>query len=338
LEGLGNQQRKILREALLKESAAGNRRLASFGRRFMLGAMNLGAMNLDFILDRLPLGRWRKTGPLVPVIRLAGVIGAASRFQEGMTDAALAPIVERAFSMRGVAAVALAINSPGGAATQSALIAGRIRALADEKKVPLIAFVEDVAASGGYWLATAADEIYAAETSVVGSIGVIAAGFGFEDAIARLGIRRRLYTAGARKSLLDPFLAEKPEDVERLKSLQREIHEAFKTHVRTRRAGKLKMAEDELFTGEFWTGARGLELGLIDGIGDLRSVLRRRFGEKVRIRPVGGGKSWLRRRFGLGAGGAAGDLAGTLDAGLADWAPRLIAALEARALWSRYGI
>jgi signal peptide peptidase SppA len=298
----------------------------------------LGRMNLDPLLDRLPLGRWRKTGPQVPVIRLSGIIGAASRFKEGMTDGALAPLIERAFSMRRVPAVALAINSPGGAATQSALIAGRIRAMADEKKLPVIAFVEDVAASGGYWLAAAADEIYAAETSIVGSIGVIAAGFGFEDAIGKLGIKRRLYTAGARKSLLDPFLAEKPEDVERLKSVQREIHEAFKTYIRTRRAGKLKVSEDELFTGEFWTGKRGLELGLVDGIGDLRTVLRQRFGDKVRIKTMGAGKSWLRRRMGLAAAGNGDALADLVDAGLADWAPQLLAALEARALWSRYGL
>ena len=300
-------------------------------------------MNLDPILDRLPLGRWRKTGPIVPVLRLAGIIGVASRFREGMTDATLAPLIERAFSVRGIPAVALAINSPGGAATQSALIAGRIRAMADEKKLPVIAFIEDVGASGGYWLAAAADEIYAAETSIVGSVGVIAAGFGFEEAIGKLGIKRRLYTAGVRKSLLDPFLAEKPEDVARLKSIQSEIHEAFKAHVRARRAGKLKASEDELFTGEFWTGKRGLELGLVDGIGDLRTILRQRFGEKVRIRPVGVGKSWLRRWLGLaGAGlaraGNAEALADIVDAGLADWAPQLIAALEARALWSRYGL
>src|SRR5208282_2783942 len=185
-------------------------------------------------------------------------------------------------------AVALALNSPGGAATQSALIAARVRQLAEEKGVPVIAFVEDVAASGGYWLAAAADEIYASETSIVGSIGVISAGFGFHELIARLGIRRRLYTAGERKSLLDPFLEENPADVERLKALQGEVHEAFKAHVRARRGSKLKASEEVLFNGEFWTGKRALELGLVDGIGELRETLRRRFGDKVRLRPVGG--------------------------------------------------
>lgn len=297
----------------------------------------LGIMNLSSVLDRLPLGALRAPPPQVAVVRLSGMIGPLSPLRGGLNSAALAATLERAFGLRPLSAVALAINSPGGAATQSALIAMRIRQLADEKKVPVMAFVEDLAASGGYWLATSADEIYAMETSIVGSIGVVTAGFGFQELIRRIGIDRRLYTAGERKAMLDPFLAEKPEDVERLKALQREVHEAFKAQVRSRRAGKLKVPEEELFTGEFWSGRRALDLGLIDGIGDLRGTLRQRFGEKVRLRVVGGGRGWLRRRLRLSVP-TGDDLAGEEPAWPADWASQLLASLEARALWSRYGL
>ncbi len=289
-------------------------------------------MALATWLDRLPLGGLRKAAPQVAVLRLAGAIGPVGPWRGGLGLASLAAPIERAFGLKPLAAVALAINSPGGAATQLALIAGRIRQFAEEKKVPVLAFVEDVAASGGYWLATAADEIYASETSIVGSIGVISSGFGLNEFIERFGIRRRLYTAGERKSLLDPFLAEKPEDVARLKALQGDIHEAFKAQVRLRRGAKLKRPEEELFSGEFWTGRKALELGLVDGIGELRGTLRQRFGEKVRLTPVGGERSWLRRRLGLPSGGGFAAETGT------EWAPELLAALEAKALWSRYGL
>jgi len=280
-------------------------------------------------LDRLPLGRLRPPRPQVAVLRLAGVIAAMGAWRGGLNIASLAAPIERAFALKPLAAVALAINSPGGAPTQSALIATRIRSLAEEKGVPVIAFVEDLAASGGYWLAAAADEIYASETSIVGSIGVISASFDFHEMIARLGIRRRLYTAGERKSLLDPFLEENPADVARLKAVQGELHEAFKAHVRARRAGKLKAGEEVLFSGEFWTGKRALELGLVDGLGDLRGTLRQRFGEKVRLRPIGGGRGWLRLRLGR-----------SLESFPAQdgWAPELLAALEARSLWARFGL
>lgn len=297
----------------------------------------LGAMNLSHLLDRLPLGALRTPPPQVAVVRLSGMIGPLSPLRSGLNGAVLAATFERAFGLRPLSAVALAINSPGGAATQSALIATRIRQLADEKKVPVMAFIEDLAASGGYWLATSADEIYAMETSIVGSIGVIAAGFGFHELIRRIGIDRRLYTAGERKAMLDPFLVEKPEDVERLKALQREVHEAFKFQVRSRRAGKLRAPEEELFTGEFWTGRRALELGLIDGIGDLWGILRQRFGERLRLRVVGGGRGWLRRRLRLSTL-ASNDLAVEETAWPADWTSQLLASLEARALWSRYGL
>ncbi len=276
---------------------------------------------------------WRAEPPQVAMLRLAGVIAP----QPGLTRGALnigglAASIERAFALKPLTAVALAINSPGGSPAQSALIAARIRQFAEEKKVPVLAFVEDVAASGGYWLATAADEIIATEASIVGSIGVISASFGFHELLKRFGVERRLYTAGERKSLLDPFLAQDPADVERLKAVQRELHELFKEQVRRRRADRLKAPEAELFSGEFWVGRRALALGLIDGIGELRGTLRQRFGEKVRLRLVGRERSWLRRRLGFADGGT--DPWTTA----ASAAAQLAAAFEARALWARYGL
>jgi signal peptide peptidase SppA len=275
-------------------------------------------------LARLVPPRWRPR-PTVGIVRLAGAIGMPLPLRgDSLSLASLAGPLDRAFGLKNLQAVALAINSPGGSAVQSALIARRIRALAAEKKVPVLAFVEDVAASGGYWLATAADEIYADECSIVGSIGVIAAGFGFPELLQRLGIERRVHTAGPRKAMLDPFRQERPEDVARLMALQQEIHEGFKTQVRERRAGKLKGDEAELFSGDIWTGRPALARGLIDGIGDLRSILRGRYGERVKLVPVGAPRSWLRRRLGLGRPES--------------WADQLAAALEERALWGRYGL
>jgi len=262
--------------------------------------------------------------PMVAVVRLSGVIGPMGPWRGGLSLAGLAPTLERAFSLGGVRAVALAVNSPGGSPVQSSLIAKRIRALAAEKKLPVLAFAEDVAASGGYWLATAADEIFADESSIIGSIGVISAGFGFQDLLQRIGVERRIHTAGVRKSMLDPFRPEQAEDIARLEALQREIHEGFKAQVRSSRGARLKGDDETLFSGEFWTGRRALELGLIDGIGDLRSVMRSRFGEKVQFRVVGAPTSWLRRRLGL--------------AGPQDWAGQLLAAAEERALWARFGL
>ena len=273
---------------------------------------------------RWPLARLRGT-PVVAVVRLAGVIGSLGPWRGGLSLAGLAATLERAFALGGIKAVALAINSPGGSPVQSSLIAARIRALAREKKLPVFAFAEDVAASGGYWLATAGDEIYADESSIVGSIGVISAGFGFPDLLQRMGVERRVHTAGPRKAMLDPFRPESPEDVARLEALQHDIHASFKAHVRERRGARLKAEDETLFSGEFWTGRRALELGLIDGIGDLRSVMRARFGDKVILRAVGGQRSWLMRRMGLSA----------LPE---DWAHDLIGAVEERALWARYGL
>ena len=285
------------------------------------------------------LETWRVPGfrnpkPVVAVLRLAGVIGQGpSPLRPGLTVAALNTSIEAAFRVKRLKAVALAINSPGGAAAQSSLILKRIRALADEHDVPVFAFAEDVAASGGYMLACAADEIFADETSIIGSIGVVSAGFGFPGLLRRLGIERRLHTAGEKKGILDPFSPERPEEVELLKSLQRDVHDSFKDIVRERRAGKLKGDEDALFNGEFWTGRRALELGLIDGIGELTSVMKERFGDKVRFRPVGPRQSWLKRKLGAAWPGS-----GSASSHAGAFAQDLLAVIEERALWGRFGL
>lgn len=244
-----------------------------------------------------------KRAPRVPLVRLTGMISAdSSALRRGLSLAAAAPLLEQAFSMPRAKAVALAINSPGGSPVQSSLIAARIRELAEEKKLPVLAFVEDVAASGGYWLATAADEIYADKASVVGSIGVISAGFGFTEAIAKLGVERRVYTAGENKSILDPFKPENPADVARLDGILNGLHAIFRAQIETRRGAKLKADDPDLFSGAFWTAEAALERGLIDGISHFRPLLRQRFGEKVKIVPVKAKQPLLRR---LGGGGFA---------------------------------
>ena len=275
-----------------------------------------------FNLERL----WRRP-PVVSVLRFEGVIMSRQR-RGGVSLASHAAAIERAFRASGLVAVAIVVNSPGGSPVQSALLFRRIRQLADEKGIPVIAFAEDVAASGGYWLALVGDEIFSEETSILGSIGVISAGFGFSQLIGRLGVDRRLHTAGSRKSLLDPFLPEDPGDVERLTALQQDIHRAFKEHVRRRRAGKIAAADETLFSGDVLTGRMALDRGLIDGIGELRSVMRARYGEKVRLRPVlAGRRRWpLLRRLPLVEREPS-----TLIAELADW-------VEARLLWARFGL
>lgn len=271
--------------------------------------------------------------PVVSVVRLSGVIGQIGPLRRGLTLQGLAGTLDRAFAGRHLRAVAFQVNSPGGSPVQSALIHRRIRQLADKKDVPVLVFVEDVAASGGYWLACAGDEIFADSNSIVGSVGVISAGFGFPDAIARLGIERRVHAAGDRKVLLDPFLPEKGEDVDRIKAIQADIHDSFKDLVRARRGKRLKGGDDDLFTGDIWTGRRGVELGLIDGLGDLRSIVRDRFGDKVKFRVIGPERRWLRRRLGLRLGdrGGAPDLGGAFAGGL-------LAAIEERTWWSRLGL
>jgi signal peptide peptidase SppA len=269
--------------------------------------------------------------PLVPVVRLSGVIGLSTPLKPGLTLANVARPLERAFGMRKARAIALLINSPGGSPVQSHLIYRRIRQLAAEKKVRVIAFAEDVAASGGYMIACAADEIICDSSSIVGSIGVVGGSFGFAKLMDKLGIERRLYTSGEHKAMLDPFLPENPEDVDRLKAVQREIHEGFIELVKQSRGGRLKGPEQTLFSGEYWTGSTAVALGLADGIGDLRSVMRERFGEDVATPLISSPRSWL----------------GRPQAGVAilqqlsqpnGFAQEMISALEERAIWSRYGL
>jgi serine protease SohB len=275
--------------------------------------------------------RWLGDAPVVPVVRLTGVIGFSTPLKPGLTLANIGRALERAFGMRKVRAVALVINSPGGSPVQSHLIYRRIRQLADERQRPVIAFAEDLAASGGYMIACAADEIICDASSLVGSIGVVGGSFGFAKLLDRLGIERRLYTSGEHKAMLDPFLPEKPDDVERLKSVQREMHEGFIDLVKRSRGARLRGPEKTLFSGEYWTGRKAADLGLVDGIGDLRSSLRERFGDDVITPLVSGGRGWFRRPQ---------PAVESLDPlllrrGLAE---DLISALEARALWARYGL
>ncbi|CAO3356810.1 S49 family peptidase [Azospirillum melinis] len=300
-------------------------------------------MSLKSLLAKLPFGPWRKAGPLVSVVRLTGVIGQGGPLRSGLTLAGVAPLLERAFAPKDQKAVALIVNSPGGSPVQSALIAKRIRDLAEEKKVPVFAFCEDAAASGGYWLACAADEIWADESSIVGSIGVVSSGFGLHGLIERHGIERRLYTAGDKKVLLDPFSPEREDGVAHLKALQADVHEAFKAMVRARRGTRLTGPEEELFSGAFWAGRRALALGLIDGLGDIRSVMRGRFGEKVRLRVVQQERGMLRRlglRAGLGSGYGN---TPALEAGAPEaFADALVAAartsLDDWAAWAKLGL
>jgi len=281
----------------------------------------------------------RRPRPEVAVLRLTGTIGGFGPLRSGMSLASVEPLIERAFVQKHLKAVALAINSPGGSPVQSALIARRLREKAAEAEVPVIAFGEDVAASGGYWLACAADEIFVQPTSIVGSIGVITAGFCFTGLMEKAGVERRLYTAGERKSMLDPFRPEDPEDVARIKALQQDLHTVFKDMVRDRRGHRLKAEESVLFSGEFWAGGKAVELGLADSVGELRQVLRDRFGKRVRLRRIQGPKRLL-RRLGIGSGRAdSGRVhwAGGFPA-REDWAAGVIAAVEERALWSRFGL
>ena len=282
-------------------------------------------MNLVKALLRLVFF-WKKPRSVVPVVRLSGVIASSSQMRRGLSLEAVEPQLKKAFAIRGAKAVALIINSPGGSPVQSALIGKRVRDLARKANVPVLAFCEDVAASGGYWLAASADEIYANAASVVGSIGVVSAGFGFDRAIEKLGVDRRVYTAGTNKMILDPFQAEKDTDVARLKSLQAEIHQQFIAHVTERRGGKLKGDHDDLFSGAFWTGATAVELGLIDGLADCRELVTERFGDTTDLMTIEPKK----RLFG-GFGGLPGMQAGRLVEEAVD------VAVE-RALLARFGL
>lgn len=270
--------------------------------------------------------------PVVPVLRFSGPIGMATPLRPGLSLASYAGAIEKAFSLSKLPGVAVVINSPGGSPVQSNLIFKRLRQLAAEKSKKVYVFCEDVAASGGYFLAIAGDEIYADPSSIVGSIGVVSRSFGFVELIDRMGVERRVYTAGANKNQLDPFLPEDADDVSRLKAIQKDVHDVFIGLVKERRLGKLKAPDDELFSGAFWSAAKAVEFGLIDGITDIRSKMQDVFGSKVRLKVVeperGGLLSRLRRvpgASGLGNGGLA-------------FADDLVSAIEARTLWSRFGI
>src|ERR1700736_5654997 len=288
---------------------------------------------IDRLMEYVP-ARLRRGVAVVPVVRLSGVIGAVTPLRPGMSLTGVAKTLERAFATRNAKAVALMINSPGGSPVQSRQIYLRIRQLAAEKKLPVLIFVEDVAASGGYMIACAGDEIFCDPSSILGSIGVVGGAFGFQELIKRIGVERRLYTAGKHKAMLDPFLPEDPDDVARVKALQREIHAIFIALVKQSRGTRLKGADDVLFTGEYWAGETSVSLGLADAIGDLRSTLRARYGDKVLtplIAPSTGLLSGLLGRKSAGAG-----TLGALD-GFAGLPDELISALETRAIWARFG-
>lgn len=273
---------------------------------------------------------WFKRNPVIPVVRLSGVIGGGTPFRQGLSLANVAVVLDRAFDMAGEA-VAIEVNSPGGSPVQSRLIFQRIRDLAKENNVRVYMFAEDVAASGGYMLLCAGDEIYADTSSIVGSIGVIAAGFGFVELINKIGVERRVYTAGEQKLTLDAFKPEDPEDVARLKAIQAEVHEDFIALVRDRRGKAIEDAGDQLFTGAFWAGRKAVELGLIDGISDIRSKMREVYGEEVGLKLIAAERGLLRRRV----PGVSATLSSLEPKSLAE---DLISALEAKAIWARYGL
>lgn len=265
----------------------------------------------------MPARLRRMRAPTIPVIQLNGAIGAMGR--SGLSDARLAPIIERAFRKGKPTAVALSINSPGGSPTQSALIAARIRRLSEELNIPVHGFCEDIAASGGYWLACAADDIHIDASTMIGSIGVISSGFGFNELIAQYGVERRVYTTGKQKSKLDPFKPESVDDVEWLLGLQAQLHDNFKAHVRARRGDKLIGDEEDLFNAQVWVGQKAVDIGIADGIGHLVPVLKERYGDKVKI-ITSAPKKGLLQRFGLPGADA------------------IVGAVEERALWQRYGL
>src|SRR5882757_2660805 len=285
---------------------------------------------IDRLMEFVP-ARLRRGVPVVPVVRLSGVIGAVTPLRPGMSLTGVAKMLERAFATKNAKAVALVINSPGGSPVQSRQIYLRIRQLAAEKKLPVLVFVEDVAASGGYMLACAGDEIFCDPSSILGSIGVVGGSFGFQELIRKIGVERRLYTAGEHKAMLDPFLPENPDDVARVKALQREIHAIFIALVKRSRGTRLKGAEDALFSGEYWAGETSVSLGLADAIGDIRSTLRARYGDKVQTPVIAPPTGLLAGLMGRKSG------AGTSLDGLAGLPDELISALETRAIWAKFG-
>jgi signal peptide peptidase SppA len=288
---------------------------------------------IDRLKEFLP-ARLRRGVATVPVVRLSGTIGAVTPLRPGMSLAGVARTLERAFATRNAKAVALVINSPGGSPVQSRQIYLRIRQLAAEKKLPVLVFVEDVAASGGYMLACAGDEIFCDPSSILGSIGVVGGSFGFQELIKKIGVERRLYTAGAHKAMLDPFKPEDPDDVARVKALQGQIHAVFIALVKQSRGSRLKGADEVLFTGEYWAGETSVSLGLADAIGDLRSTLRTRYGDKVKTPVIAPATGLLSGLLGRKSAGAA--ALSQLD-GIGGLPDEVISALETRAIWAKFG-
>src|SRR5580693_8459821 len=286
---------------------------------------------IDGLMEFLP-ARLRRGTAVVPVVRLSGTIGAVTPLRPGMSLAGVARTLERAFATRNAKAVALMINSPGGSPVQSRQIYLRIRQLATEKKLPVLVFVEDVAASGGYMIACAGDEIFCDPSSILGSIGVVGGSFGFQELIKKIGVERRLYTAGEHKAMLDPFLPENREDVARLKSIQREIHAIFIALVKQSRGSRLKGGDEVLFTGEYWAGETSVALGLADAIADLRSTLRARYGEKVVTPVIAPSSGMLSGLLGRRSPGAISAWENT-----ANLPEEVISALESRAIWAKFG-
>lgn len=276
-------------------------------------------------IGNLPIiGGIFKPKPTVAVIRMSGVIADAGMKRGGISYHRYRSHIEDAFDVFDLKAVAIVINSPGGSPAQSQLLGDHIRRLADKKDVPVYAFIEDVAASGGYWLACAADEIYGVSSSIAGSIGVISAGFGFKDLIETHGVERRVHTSGKDKSFLDPFLEEKPADVKRLKGLQADLHDIFKDWVRERRGERLVGADKDVFEGQFWTADKAIDLGIIDGIGEARSFGRKTFGEDVRFKEFSPEKSFMPSLFGI-------DAKASIPEDIAE-------AIETKAAWGRFGV
>ena len=283
-------------------------------------------------LKRLVPKRFRDEGVVIPVVRLHGpIMSGGSKFRPALNLATVAPLLEKAFSYKSSPAVALSINSPGGSPVQSRMIFDRIRALAEEKNKRVLVFVEDVAASGGYMIAIAGDEILVDATSIVGSIGVVSGGFGFPELLKKIGVERRVYTAGENKVILDPFKPEKESDIEYLKTLQLEIHDVFIEMVKARRGTKL--ADDPtLFSGLFWTGRKGVDLGLVDGLGGMRETVKSRYGKDAKLHLISGNKGLFGRRIpGVQSAFDAEAIAASAVSGLAE-------TIEERALWSRYGL
>ncbi len=277
------------------------------------------------LLAQIPLPLFQNPSPVVAILPLEGVIGSGSRFSAALNLAGIEEKISQAFDVYNVKAVALAVNSPGGSPVQSELIMRRIQKLSQEKKIPVYAFAEDVAASGGYLISLAAEEIYAHEASIVGSIGVISAGFGFSKAIEKIGVERRVYAAGDNKSILDPFQAEKDKDIKLLKEMQKEIHEFFKNLVKESRGDKLKGTQKVMFSGQFWAGKEAVKLGLVDGIGDIHTVMKEKLGDKTKFKRIKEEKGLIKTMLGM-------------SVSKPKISEEILATLENRSLWSRFGL